>query len=174
MLVDAHLTVVWANIIIIGVGVFALTLKYTLNKLSTFKVIPILLSMMVCCLYFYLSNYQYQKVRGVFDATKEEIVLKVTKSNGFGLKSADGKSYTQEKGRAVGISFLFLFRGDVKPAVGSCVRIEINHFVQRRQYYFMNFGKIFTADCNDLMHSVEISKLGGRAMRKKRDYRRSN
>ena len=69
--------------------------------------------------------------------------------------------------------FIYLFKANIRPEIGSCVRVEFNYINKRTSYTYINFGSIYEADCDGLMSSHEVSSAGGDAMKKKWHYRRS-
>ena len=123
-------------------------------------------------MYLMYFKSEYAELRREFDATKEEVILKVISTSGLSLESSDGEQYLPKRG-SIGIKFIYLFKANIRLKIGSCVRVEFNYINKRASYSYINFGSIYKADCDGLMSSREVSSAGGDAMKKQWHYRRS-
>lgn len=171
-MIDAYQSIYWTNVLILGFvgsgGGYFILRNFSGIKLST--ILPVILLIFIVYLIYFKS--EYAELRREFDTTKEEVVLKVISTSGLSLESSDGEQYLPKRG-SIGIKFIYLFKANIRPEIGSCVRVEFNYINKRTSYTYINFGSIYEADCDGLMSSHEVSSAGGDAMKKKWHYRRS-
>ncbi len=171
-MVDVFFSTFWISVLIFGMVLYWLIFffirKIIRNKSPT--IYPVVLLLMA--VYFAFSIFSYFDVRQEFDATKEDVILKVTSSTGFGLESSDGERYVPKRG-SIGTKIVYLFNANDRPEIGSCIRIELNYYNEMKSYTYINFGKVYQADCENLMHSREVANVVGEAMKNRWDYRKA-